>query len=101
MGSWTTFFTRTLLLLIPKVSVPEFFTQLRPISLCIVPYKILSKVIVNRLKPMMPLLVAENQTNFVTGRHIMDNVVVAQEVIHSMQRKERVDGFEYSHGKGI
>lgn len=65
-------------------------TQYRPISLCIVPYKILTKVIVNCFKLVMPLLVAKNQTSFVKERHITDNMIITQEVVHSMRlRKER------------
>lgn len=50
------------------------------------PYKILSKV-VNRLKSLMHLLVAKNQTNFVGGRFITNNIIIAQEAIHSMHIK--------------
>lgn len=61
-------------------------SQFRPISLCFVPYKVLIKVIVNKLKRVMPLLAAENKTSFVGGRFITDNVIIAEEVIHhSMQ----------------
>lgn len=51
------------------------------------------KGIVNRLKPVMPLLVAENQTSFVGGRYITDNIVVAQEIIHSMRVRKGKKGW--------
>lgn len=70
------YFNKTLILLIPKVVVPKSVSQFKPISLCTMSYKILSKVIVNRLKSVMPILVARNQTSFVGGRNIMDNVVI-------------------------
>ncbi|KAH1108627.1 hypothetical protein J1N35_012395 [Gossypium stocksii] len=98
------------LVLIPKVTAPESITQLRPISLYSVSYKIISKVIVNRLKPIMLTLIVDNQTSFVGGRNIMDNVVIAQEVIHSMMgRKGKKDWMavkidmkkEYDRLKGI
>lgn len=53
-----------------------------------VPYKVLTKVLVNQLKAVMPKLITENQTSFVGGRHIMNNVVIAQEAIHSMRVKK-------------
>lgn len=86
------FFNKTLIVLIPKVSTQETMFQLHPISLCTVPYMLLTKVIVNRHKFSMPILVAENQTSFVSGRNIMDNVVVAQEVIHSMRNRKGKKG---------
>lgn len=79
------FFNKTLIVLIPMVAGTEVVSQFRPISLCTIPYKLLSKVIVNRLKLAMSILVAENQTSFVGGRHIMDTMVVVQEVIHLMR----------------
>lgn len=70
------FFNKRLLVLIPKVVAPKLITQFRPISLCTVSYKVVSKVIVNRFKPLLSVLIAENQTSFVSGRNIIDNVVV-------------------------
>lgn len=94
-GMLDEFFNKTLLVLIPKVAGPEFVTQFRPISLCTVPYKVLTKVLANRLKSIMPTLVEENETTFVGGRHIINNVLIAQEVIHSMKGrkgKKKMDG---------
>ncbi|KAH1108354.1 hypothetical protein J1N35_012122 [Gossypium stocksii] len=84
-GTLERFFNKILLVLILKFVGPESITQFRPISLCTVPYKIITEVIVNRLKPLIPLLIAGNQTSFVGGQNIMDNIVIAQEVIHSMR----------------
>lgn len=80
-------------MLTPKVEVPESVSYFRPISLCTFPYKILSKVIGNRLKLIMPILVAENQTSFVGGKQIMDNVLVAEEVIHSIRSQKGKKGW--------
>lgn len=68
---------KTLIVLILKMAGPEVISQFRPISLCTVLYKLLMKVIVKRLKPLLPLLIDENQTSFVGGRYILDNVVIA------------------------
>lgn len=57
----------------------------RPISLCDVLYKIISIVIVNRLKLLLPLLVYMSQTSFVEGHQIVDVVIVVQEIIHSLR----------------
>lgn len=83
----------TLLVLIPKVDSPELASQFRPISLCNVAYKIITKAIVNRIRPMMPYLTSCNQTSFVPGRQITDNIVIVQEVIHTMKNKSGKVGF--------
>ena len=62
-------------------------TDLRPIALCNVLCKILAKVLANRLKDVLPGSISENQSAFVPGRSISDNVLVAFEIIHHMKRK--------------
>lgn len=61
--------------------------DLRPIALCNVLNKILAKVPANRLKVILPGIICENQSVFVPGRNITDNVLVAFEIIHHMKRK--------------
>jgi exonuclease III len=78
------------LALIPKEKGAISFNRFRPISLCNTSYKILAKVIANRLKAALPLIVPENQGGFVQGRHIADNIILVQEAIHSsVLRKEK------------
>ena len=55
--------------------------------------KVVSKVIVGRLKNLMPQLISEVQSSFVPGRHITDNIIVAQEIIHSMRKMKGKRGF--------
>ncbi|KAA3470678.1 reverse transcriptase [Gossypium australe] len=64
-------FNETLLVLIPKVNNPCDMTNFRPINLCWVIYKIISKVLANRLKNTLPKCISENQSAFVPGRCVI------------------------------
>eukprot|EP00253_Pinus_taeda_P012762 PITA_12762 len=78
------------LALIPKDPNPLSFEHFRPISLCNVSYKIVTKILANRLKKLLPSLISENQGDFVPRRQITNNVILIQEAIHSsINRKER------------
>jgi len=80
----------TYLALIPKDSNPKTFSRFRPISLCNASYKILAKLLANRIKPLLKRVISSSQSGFVEGRHILDNVIQVQETIHSSkQRKEK------------
>lgn len=78
----------TLVTLIPKVSHPEMVTQFRPISLCNAAYKLITKVLANKLKTVLPSLIGQEQSSFVPGRQIVENIIVYQEVLHSMRKKK-------------
>ena len=71
------------LALIPKEKGAKSFDKFRPISLCNIDYKIITKIMANRLKYILPYLIPENQGGFVKGRKIWDNIILAQEAIHS------------------
>ncbi|XP_052290822.1 uncharacterized protein LOC127900258 [Citrus sinensis] len=83
----------TLIALIPKIENPSSLKLYRPISLCNVAYKTITKIIANRLQSILPQLIGPHQTSFVSGRHITENIVIAQEVIHSMRKKTGAKGF--------
>lgn len=84
----------TALVLISKKKCPTKMTELRPISLCKVLIKIITKVIVNRMKKLLGLIISENQSAFISGRLITDNVMISYEVMHYLKRKKRgKDGF--------
>lgn len=77
----------TNVVLIPKKENASCLKDLLPIALCNVLYKILLKVLANRLKDVLPCIISENQSAFVKNRSITDNVLVAFEVIHHMSQK--------------
>lgn len=75
----------TFVVLIPKVHKPVNMKDLRPISLCNISYKIISKVLANHLKKILPAIIDENQSAFVPGRLITDNILLSSEVFHFMR----------------
>jgi hypothetical protein len=86
-GKMPEFLNSTLISLIPKCLGPEVFGHFRPISLCNTVYKVVTKIIVNRIRPLLDQLVSPYQAAFVPGRRGVDNVIIAQELIHSMSKK--------------
>lgn len=75
----------TFLALIHKEEEATTPAKFHPIALCNVLYKIISKVIANRLKPILPGLISEEQSGYVEGRQILDNILLAQEMVHTLQ----------------
>ena len=63
-------------------------SHFRPISLCNVIYKTISKILVNRLKPFMDNLISPFQNVFLKGRNISDNILIAHEIIDVLRKKK-------------
>ena len=87
------YLNETHIVLIPKIQGPEVFGNYGPICLCNTVYKIITKVIVARLRPYLEKLVSPYQAAFVLGRRGVDNTIIIQELIHSIGRTKGRKGY--------
>nr|XP_009626603.1 uncharacterized protein LOC104117277 [Nicotiana tomentosiformis] len=81
------FFTSSCLILLPKVENPSSFNDMRPISLRNYSNKIISKIMSSRLNSILPKIISDNQTGFLKGRSITENVLLAQKIIQGIGKK--------------
>lgn len=72
---------------------PEIVSQYRPISLCNTVYKIILKILVHRLRPLLPSLISSMQAAYLEGRRASDNVIITQELIYSFRKRKDKDGY--------
>lgn len=79
------------LILIPKVKDPSQVGDYRPISMCNVIYKVISRILTNRLKPYIAGCISSSQSAFVPGREISENVILLREVLHSFKSPSHVN----------
>ncbi|XP_013745364.2 uncharacterized protein LOC106447969 [Brassica napus] len=84
-GSLPPKINETFIRLIPKIKNPRTVADYRPIDLCNVYYKIISKILTKRLRPLLSSIISENQSAFVPGRAIADNVLITHEVLHYLK----------------
>ncbi|GJY23686.1 uncharacterized protein Tco_0397344 [Tanacetum coccineum] len=91
-GKLLTEINHTIISLLPKVHSPSKVSDYRPISCCNTIYKCIRKIISNRIKDSLQDIVSENQSAFVLGRRISDNVLLTQELMknyHTMRGPPR------------
>ena len=77
----------TRIVLVPKVEVPRKVSDFRPIACCNTFYKCISKIIVNRIRNCLGDIVSNNQSAFIPGRSILDNILLAQELMVGYKKK--------------
>ena len=77
---------KTYITLIPKVKRARKAKDFRPISLYNILYKLMAKVIANRIKGILPDIVDKAQSAFVGGRLITNNIIIAFEAFHWLGR---------------
>ena len=78
----------TIISLIPKKANANRMTEFRPISCCNTLYKVASKLLSNRLKAALPKLISSAQSAFVPGRLLVENVLLATELVSGYKWKE-------------
>lgn len=64
-------------------------SHFRPSGSCNITYRVINKVLVNKIKEVLPSLISPNQSSFVVGRHTTDNIVISQELVHTMRKLKR------------
>ncbi|PNY14016.1 ribonuclease H [Trifolium pratense] len=83
----------TYICLIHKIKNPSSPSDFRPISLCNVTLKIITKTIANRIKHTLTDVISPNQSAFIKGRLITDNTLIASEIFHYLDHTKRKNGF--------
>lgn len=83
--------TSTLIVPVPKVDHPTELKHLRPTSLCNFSSKVIYKVLSNILSPILQKIISPEQSGFVKGRLIQDNILCAREIFRFLSKK--VKGF--------
>lgn len=81
----------TMICLIPKGKDPQTVKDYRSISLCNVVYKVVSKCLVNRLRPFLEEIISETQSTFIPGRMITDNAIITFECFHKIQHSRNAN----------
>ena len=81
-------FNRSHMILLPKKDSARTLDSFRPISLQNCPPKAIAKLVTNRIKPLIPLLVHADQTGFLSGRNISENFLYAADILHCCAKRK-------------
>ena len=93
LGKMIKEFNYSYIVLIPKILNPSSINHYRPISLCNTIYKVISKLLVDRLRAVIPNLVSLAQSAFIQDRWITENQLIIQEILHSFKKRKVKGGF--------
>jgi len=88
-GKLTKGLNYTFIALIPKVTCPQRLNDFRPISLVGCLYKVLAKVLANRLRSVVGSVVSDSQSAFVKGKQILDGILITNEVVDEARQKHK------------
>ncbi|KAK4254083.1 hypothetical protein QN277_009512 [Acacia crassicarpa] len=86
----------TNIVLLPKIEKPDDVKHFRPIGLCNVSYKIIAKIMTNRMRLLMDKIISPNQRAFVAGRMIQDNIILVHEAFHYLKHKKKGSKWEFA-----
>jgi len=100
-GKLTKGINSTLIVLIPKVDSPLCLADFRPISLVNSIYKILSKVLANRLRQVIGSIISEAQSAFMKGCQILDGILIANKLVGDARQLKRVSFAKSGLQKGL
>ncbi|WZZ65076.1 hypothetical protein YC2023_076446 [Brassica napus] len=78
----------TILSLVPKFPGASKVTDYRPISCLNTIYKVISRLLVKKLKPMLSTLILPSQTAFVKGRLLIENTTLAGELVNGYHKNK-------------
>ncbi|CAA0824210.1 DNAse I-like superfamily protein, partial [Striga hermonthica] len=85
-GMLLQYWNHIIISLVPKCNAPSSLNQYRPISLCTVVYKVLSKLLASRLKCCLSACISPSKSAFIQHKQLLDSVILAQEVFHFLNR---------------